>query len=234
MKIECEFENYPFYVIGSHYSCVASQIWDLEEQKLNFVNGSHHNDKTNVDVNGIYFDSTDELKYFPTNINVHFPRIKAIYIKSRNHIRKLSSSDLRPLVELEYFGLTRSQIKLIHGDLFTFNRKLKRIIFFQNDFLNNVGENILENLNDLKQVHFGTNKCINYQDAVTPEDIQKLSIELRTRCPSLDECPSECLTKINNLQKTIDKLKISIKEISGKIEDLELNGGCESKNVWFF
>lgn len=199
LSIECEIESFN-HKIGFLFTCDVKKIWNVETQRVQFVNGSNRFEvKGKFDVvKAIDFprDGIDELNYFPSDLLSFFPNLISICILSSNNIAELSSSDLKPFRKLEQFHLIGSRITTIPGDLFKFNKKLRVVKFEYNKLLNNMDENLLDHLPRLQFLSFYGNKCTSDFDSSDEEDeylyearcpdkIKKLKKDLRIRCPPI-------------------------------------------------
>jgi hypothetical protein len=184
LSFECIYSNSTWDLVGTLYSCLPSKVWDFNEPKIKFVNGSHTNGRNHSNVNGLVFRGThfQELKYFPEDILSHFPNNLQVRIDGDNDISKISSSNLQTLQNLTFFGFGKSKITSIPSDFFKFNPKLRVIEFFSNNFLSQIGENLLGNLTQLQVVRFKSNRCLNVT-ASTSQEIRQLNQYLHIQCP---------------------------------------------------
>lgn len=167
---------------NSHiYFCEVKKIWDDEEQRVKFVNGSHLEGRSEKNVMSIIFKDLENLNYIPKNLLQFFPNLISISSYNTN-LSRISSSDLESYSELKFFTLMNSKISYLPSDLFKFNTKLESILISENGYLDHVGKKLLENLKYLKKADFNGNQCIHFY-ADTPEQIEELKRELAT-----DEC----------------------------------------------
>lgn len=223
LSFECHYENFNLYGFGIVYFCTTSiRVWDLDDENINYINGTHMPGKNNLNVQGITFVSPsagNELKmdYVPKNILSFFPNLNLLEIYVFNG-SKLSSNDLKPYPNLEHLAIQYSLISTISGDLFQNTPKMKVISFWNNAKLSHVGENLLGNLQHLEGVWFVSNKCINIQ-ATDPTQIAQLKQNLLTNCPPLveiDYCPSSCNENFDKISKTNN---ISLKKFEEKLQE---------------
>lgn len=225
LKIECRFEETNYVgVRNSIYGCKTSKITDVNEQKLEFVNGTHSFGKRNQDVIELFFvpcGGMEILKYFPSEILTFLPSLTKIVILIKNDISELSSIDLQPYKNLEKFFFSYSKIHSIPGDLFKYNTKLIHIWFNDNDLLESVGENFLENLKELKNVWLVKSKCIDRM-ADSPEEIEFLKEDLLINCPAkLEKYPIEVTNYIKVLRNKISQLQNENRSKSKAIKNLQ-------------
>lgn len=239
LKIECQYRNVAT-AIGPLYSCYVINLWDLEEPRLKSVNGTYHTDRSWLDVQDLEFsvqkNNQGRLKYFPSNVLEFFPNLISLFFIISD-ISTISAEDLQPFRDLIILLIRDSKIISIPADLFDHNEQLQYIYFSSNSLLAHVGENLLGNLDGLKQVSFTRNKCIN-SVANSTDSIQVLNLELPIKCPPLetttttstippdiDFCPSSCSIEMQNiqedLQETINELQQTVIENSEKILELE-------------
>lgn len=240
LKIECRFSStFSWYLFGNEYTCETSKFSSLEKSSVEFVNGAHLEGKSHENVKAIKFINSENLTFFPRNIHEFFPNLIIIYVEKLN-ISKISSVDLKAYTELESIDIRKSRISSIPGDLFKFNKKLKIVLIRENDFLDQIGEKLLEDLKELKEAYFGSNKCIDDVHADSHEEIKKLKRKFADKCRYVENSVDiKALQKlVENLQKTIKNQKETIENLKRQIAELELKNECDEKekysNVWFF
>jgi Leucine-rich repeat (LRR) protein len=87
--------------------------------------------------------------------SANFANLRAIDF-SNAQISSLSAADMLPFANLEFFRLFNNKLVSIEGNLFSENSQLRYIDFGAN-FLQNVGTNLLANLNLLFAAGFSRN-----------------------------------------------------------------------------
>lgn len=196
LGIECKFDD------NRDYSCMVNKIWNVDEPIVTFMIGENKYGKNRV--SEVRFEEKDkfyELKYFPRELIKFFPNVQSIVIHSENNITEISAEDLRSYADLESLRLRNSKITSIPGDLFKYNEKMRFILVTRNKFLTSVGENLLENLKQLKFVAFHDNKCIN-RIYGTPNTFKYLRNEFIKHCPPIIE---QNFTVNSNLSAVLDE-----------------------------
>lgn len=231
-NIECVFLNDHWNdVVGELYTCEVDNISNLEESALESVKGSHLSGKTKQQVKGtiILTPQSENLKHFPRNLLDFFPNLIAIYI-GESDISKITSADLKTYTKLKTITIYKSKISSISSDLFEFNTELKLVSFSHNNFLKNIDEYVLNNLKQLKQAHFLSNKCV-YFKADNPKEINELKKKFKEKCtPEIDhdQCPSSCtntddfknlLDLVESLKRSDNDQQITIKELKRKYNE---------------
>lgn len=151
-----------------------------ETTEVTEIIGNHTFGKTNNDVK--VYESYDQIKFLPKGLEKFFPNLNSILLY--NSFNSISSADLAPWPNLILFSYTTNPATSIDGDLFKNSLKLRSVEFKSNYRLENVGANLLSNLNELTLVDFRGNLCINIT-ATTPEQIENLKAKLITQCPPL-------------------------------------------------
>jgi Leucine-rich repeat (LRR) protein len=161
--------------------------------------------KSNSDVEAL--DIYDQsLIVIPEELANIFPNLRYLGI-SRSNLLSIKANDLK-FPKLNILLILSNQIAIIDGNLFTFTRNLQWI-FFNDNRIQNVGENLLAGLTALKQADFRDEICIN-QSATTPEAIQKLNLQLPISC--------SCDGRINSLRDEMMKI---FEMQANRIVDLE-------------
>lgn len=104
-------------------------------------------------------------------------------------------------------------IASIDGDLFQNTKKIQEISFIRGQF-RNVGENLLDGLNDLKIADFQWNPCVNFY-ANSPEKIQELKLLFMVPCPPATTAAAtteaECSVRCS-LTREFDELRWKVEE----------------------
>jgi hypothetical protein len=120
LDIECRFFRGDWEIagVGIIYYCETWKIWNLDEPKIQFINGTHESGKTNEDVQGMtFYNGQENMTEFPQDIHKFFPnilvisfwttKIKEISSSDLQHFPNLVSSDLQSLLCLQtYFNTT--------------------------------------------------------------------------------------------------------------------------------
>lgn len=137
----------------------------------------------------------------------------------------ISAGDIAPWPNLAVLIVNDNAIAQLDGDLFQQSPRLA-FIDFQGNLIENVGANLLSNLNELTFVSFINNPCIN-EFATTPYQIESLRVQLLTQCPPLDEPTEEPETTVEtctarcSIDDEVDDLTALAEEQALRIENLE-------------
>lgn len=152
---------------------------------LESVRGHHNGGLSNSDVGGLWvMDDVTELSRLPKNIERFFPTLIVLFWDNGN-LRSITADDLQPFPELRLFAVFQNNLISIDGALFQHTRKLNYIDLASNR-IDNVGSGLLDNLNELIELDFSLNSCIN-ANATTPQGIQLIKQKLSTYCATLTE-----------------------------------------------
>lgn len=179
LVLDCNFNNGSNWILlGNVYTCQASVRG--EGLEVTQVNGSHLAEKSNNDVIFVTFDpQANDIKYLPRNIESFFPNLRGFRFMATNFL-SVSTQDLKPFPNLEYFASFTNKVEVLGGDLFKFNPKM-RYVGFSNNLLKSVGYNMLIDLKELEQVDFYNNPCMN-AGASNSAGIQNINQQLLTSC----------------------------------------------------
>lgn len=221
--LNCVFTTTGMNQLLPVYSCYGPRLSNIEENEIiTEVKGNHASGKSNADVKLLYIRNHTNLSYFPRGIENFFPNLIALGFESCN-ISSLNGDEVEPFSKLEWFVIDRnSHLKRIPGNLFKNNPLLSSIWFSQNQ-ISQVGENLLSSLTRLNFVSFLGNLCIN-EWANNSTQILPLIENLRTNCleydsitPSTTENPS-----CSDIEESICSLKSQTQLLMSKNEEINL------------
>lgn len=182
LNITCRFGEIRFWLFELRYTCEVVEVQNLEIVEVTQIIGDHLSDRSHDDVEGLDWDRKIAFSAFPRGLDQFFPNLKAIDLRN-NKLTSISYDDLASLYNLGYFA-AHGRIESLDGDLFNNSLKLERI-YFNNNLIQSVGVNLLSNLNELAEVGFENNPCINII-ARSPNQIELLKEQLITQCPELE------------------------------------------------
>jgi len=197
IALDCTYGSLSFGSTGSIYTCTARALSDGNEN-VTTVYGIHLTGKGYDDVHGFYVESQN-LEFFPTNIENFFPNLIAINFHN-NSITGINNRHLIPFPNMQYIGLWRNKITSIDGDLFSGLDSMKLIDFGSNN-LRHVGHDLNLPMDGL--IYFDANPCIN-QVAFTPDEVPALKLNLLRNCPPTISQIEDSLERRQNLLTHID------------------------------
>lgn len=184
VQIQCIFADVNLIVVGKRYTCevIFTEYSDIADV-TSIIHSYHLSGRSNFNVEAFKADGIKFQSIFPRNLDLIFPNLISITL-SGSQVSFISSVDLMGWPNLTVFSAERNQFVVLEGNLFEHTPLITRINFSSNK-IENVGTNLLSNLNSLTYVDFRTNPCINTA-AATPQLIASLKSQLVTKCPSLD------------------------------------------------
>jgi len=199
--LDCLYTMMPVPYIGSVYTCYGIALFDgngNENENVTTVHGIHQTGKGYEDVHQINMHSQN-LAFFPTNVEYFFPNVMAIAIYN-NSITIISNRHLIPFLNLQLLSLWENKITSIDGDLFSGLDSMKYIDFGSNN-ITHVGHDLKLPIN--AEIHFTGNPCIN-QSAHTPDEVAELILNLLRNCPPIISQIEHSLERRQNLLTNID------------------------------
>ncbi|CAG9811673.1 unnamed protein product [Chironomus riparius] len=128
----------------------------IQPNKVLVFNGQHNPNKTNQNIEGIYFINC-KLSKVPQGITRVFPNLHMLLIRNTN-LSKISRSDLFEYRNFKIFLFTGNEIEFLCENLFADCKNLTTISFCGNS-LKVVLPSILDGLKNLKFVDFSGNPC---------------------------------------------------------------------------
>lgn len=216
LNFKCNFQVQSWSSVGALYTCNNLLIESFEvKSSLESVIGVHQSGMTTNDVAALSIRDQN-LPELPQNMKTFFPNLRAILLYNSG-LRSISSNDLQfPM--LEYFASMLNKVHAIDGDLFKHTPALK-VISFNRNSLDYVGENIFKDLNALINVDMSANDCVDFR-AWTTTQIEQLSGKLLIDCTCSNICSLG--EKMDDIYLSFDESKEISKTNSEKIVQLEL------------
>lgn len=233
--------NTDFVVIGTTYTCEVNSGLNpgiTEITEITEIHGNHLPGRSNLDVEAFQTLSMEAFRMMPTGIERFFPNLLLLQFFS-GILSSVSSEDLSAWPNLTMFSAQRNKIEILDGDLFQNAPQLKWIDLSSN-LIQNVGTNLLSNLNELTYISFIDNPCIN-SFANTPQEIENLKSQLLTQCPPLTtEAPNTTVTVPSttdvvssttvdpciprcSINEETDELRLRIEELEAIVRELVAN-----------
>lgn len=210
--LNCTFSLGSWIIIGQNaYDCQSIAENPKNLSIIEEVRGTHMAGKSNADV-VVYRQLGNNAPFYqtiPSNLGSIFPNLKGVFFYVP--LLRVVSSDLKPLTNLIFFYSWNGAYTNVDGDLFHQNKKLQ-FMEFNHGKLQNVGENFLSGLDDLKHARFHQTPCIDFK-AENSLQIQELKTELLMKCPPL---PSKCSMRCS-LEGEVDELKLKVGKQDEKI-----------------
>lgn len=172
------------------------------------------------------------LDFVPQGITSVFANMKGL-IFHNCEITQLNGNELVGYPTLESWVVHYSQIERIPGDLFNETPNMKFVNFLANG-INRVGENLLNNLENLTQAWFYYNECI-HMGADNSTEIESLIEALAFQCPDeeietttgVTTEPTEPPTTLPPRCEIVDMVEFvcihneEIEELKLKVDDLQ-------------
>ena len=222
VKLDCEFKNLNFGVVGILYSCFVTSF-DNPHNNLNIegYSGKHKANKNDTDVKGIRIFNTN-TKYIPTNLGSLFNltalrmvRTQLVEIKAEDFQgmqdledisfwnNKLSSVPLdafTTLTKLRYIYLNANQIEELPNGIFKNNLELEEIHLLNNRIIC-LGTELFNDLENLYYVDLEGNICVNkrYNGAT---EINQLKEDIKMKCMNPNEIPATTTTTTTTTPRT--------------------------------
>lgn len=185
MELSCTFKPVQWENNRKLYTCVVKTASvTVRGAEIKTISGKHL-DKTNGNVQGIWFSNND-LKFFPQGLHKIFPNLIAVNIKNCG-LTTISHDDLKGLENLKAICLDSNLLTSVPSNLFSTMRKLKAISIRDNQ-LETLSSNLLKPLmgNGLTIVDLRDNTSISawYAPGLTGSlaSIQHLAQEIDTKC----------------------------------------------------
>ena len=178
LAITCEYSDANWQGIETLYTCFATAV-RVDGSGIVSVSGTHLEGRTDADIAGVSFYNPLDLDRLPSNIGDFFPNILALDWVFGN-LTRVSADDLRSLSNLTILSLYGNRLTSLDSNLLQ-NTPLLQFVDFGSNLIEEVGEGIFNNLNNLRWALFQRNPCIDFI-AATPEAIEELTRLFGTQC----------------------------------------------------
>lgn len=190
LKLDCDFITFNAS-FGDVYTCVSENLETTEDD--NFVTevaGTHKDGKTDDDVEQFYAFN-QAVQEFPGGLGLRFQKIKTISI-NKCGLKYIYKSDLQHLSKLKILSLADNELESLGPKLFEDVSQLEELYFEQNK-LSGISEDLLNFLNDPKKMRFSNNDCVDAQN--DDADIRELKAIIETKCNLNDKALKEIADK---------------------------------------
>lgn len=225
--INCKFKPTAWLWIYKSYTCQseAENVGRLDF--INEVRGTHLSGKSNADVS--YFsDHSYALLFIPENLATIFPNLIALDIGGP--ILQIQAVDIKNFRNLAIFKSYKGRFTSIDGNLFQFNKNIKRVEFYFGK-LENVVKNILDGLNQLEYANFGMNTCTQFETFQgNRQSMQFFKQELLVRCPPKNDFRSPNFNSDDMKIKREDKSETASENRELREIILEMRETIEKQN----
>ena len=221
-KLNCEFRDISYDIVGTLYSCVVTTLDNLQNNlTIDGYSGDHMTNKNDADVKAITNRNTN-TKYIPTNLgsfsnlialdmdNSQLVEIKAKDFHGMQSLEQISLSDNKlssvpldafaTLTKLRFISLRRNQIEELPNDIFKNNLELVGINLYKNR-IKYLGTEILNDLKKLNSVDLRYNICVSkYYNGITKITKKKKKIydqlkeDIKINCTKPNEVPATTTT----------------------------------------
>lgn len=215
LVINCLFYGPMQFMDDAEYICRVTSLSNQEIETVEKVTGDHSSGKSLIDVEGIRFYGFEydlSLSSVPSNLNEFFPNLIDIGIHETG-LKTLTINDLSHFPNLQKFSCGNNPIVSIPANFFQENLKLEFVQFYGSQVLRHIGENLLGSLAKLNWAYFDNNYCIS-RIAITIANVQELNKNLHIYCPEVEQCPSSCSERSDNLEKRVEELERLVREIT--------------------
>lgn len=158
MEIECHFSNAQWQSLGVAYEC---WVWGVQNPgpELFEATGNHQTGRTNEDVQAFFADFGFTTPTIPSGIGALFPNLRGLDY-GRN-LQIITAEDLRQFPHLEEIIIFRNNLVSLDGNLFMNTLNIRGLAFNTN-FIQAIGDEILDGLDQLAWADFRVNACINF------------------------------------------------------------------------
>lgn len=204
-NVDCDFKTSNYDGLGSVYICSARNDLNILSKDVALIesaSGNHINSKQNINVM-VFEADNKKTEYFPKGLEKIFENLKGIYI-GKGRLKELQKSDFAGYTELLYLELENNDIQFLEDGVFDYIPNILTI-WLLNVKIIHIGENVFQNLNNLRFLGFVQNTCVN----VKTMDYQAYSYNtlqtLKNNCFNQDF--AKFSIKLKNLEENSKTIK---------------------------
>lgn len=206
--------------LGTVYTCINPRVIQINQTRnVVGVSQNHLAGRSNQDVISLIIQNELSLDFIPEDINLFFSNLEGI-IFNNCPITTFTKYDLRPFPKMRHFGIHRTQMTTIRGDVFQYLPDLERLQLNINR-ITNIGPGLFQYTPKLSVVFFDSNLCINSQ-ATSIAAVATMGAELAFRCPPTVEMIEEIILDGDNFRTALnDQLQLNLTTIDNRVQILE-------------
>lgn len=180
VKIKCNHQRNAWTSRGSLQECLVEDLIVSSDEEV-VTNLESHGYTT---IRSFFIHKSPLCNYIPSGVTKFLDHLEVLIVAGTG-LRSLKQTDLAPFEFVEELYLNHNQLEVLESDLFELNPKIT-IINFGNNKFKQIGYNVLEPLENLKNINFKNNECIN-MDAGSARQLTLLKSKLRSSCSMPDE-----------------------------------------------
>lgn len=123
------------------------------------VSGVQRDGFSNLDVALFTLENCPDVTTIPRGLLNFFPNLDGIHLK-RCNVNHLRGDELAEYPDLRWFALESTQLDFVPGNFFASTSRIAGVSLGGNK-ITRIGENLLDNLQNLHRVYFLHNLCLN-------------------------------------------------------------------------
>lgn len=193
--LNCTFGIAEWMGLGEVYYCYPKISFDLSNETVSEVVGTHLGNRTNNDVLAVSF-SRGNLTFVPQGLTNFFHNMIALYI-GKSDIRILYGHELNGYPNLRWLSVEYDdQLEAIGGNLFSNLPNIRFISIHENKNLDTIGWNILDKVNPISHLYFLYNSCVNMESRNNTVEFIALKNAIRANCSDFNSETTTTETEI--------------------------------------
>lgn len=193
------------------------------------VVGNHLEGKTNSDIQLLSINNSPTLTSIPSNIGNLFPNLIAFQIRAVQ-LTSVTAEDLKQFANLIQLAIFGCPIVSLDADLFKYTPNIQVLIMTSNK-IENVGQDLLANLVDLKIVNFLSNPCLSYY-ASNPQMLEWLKNNLSLSCPPIQTTTSIQTTPTTTAPVEQCEIRCSLNAETDELKDQLIEQGALIRDLF--
>lgn len=165
ITFNCDYQEVSWLALGVNYQCQTAAFDVGVTPYVTSISGNHLPNKNTNDVIAIHIGNCSNLSYIPKGLLTVFPNLIGIYLEACG-VSTLIGTELNEYPKLTLFALENSTLEFVPGNLFA-NTPDMILISLAFNQIRRTGSDLLTNMNNLSEVYFEGNKCIDRNANVT-------------------------------------------------------------------
>lgn len=211
------------------YTCEGKVVWTIGNiRAVTAISGAHLYGKYNSNVQSLFIQGQEDVKYIPLDIYKFFPNLEAIKMH-KTGLTYVGQEHLYGLSKLRAVDFYMNQVKTLGSNLFAYQPNQIESISLTLNPVENIGYNVFSQMSKLRTVHFDyATKCFGGTCNNDCGCVSRMITQINYRCfPSyemiLEQRIDSVLKSNAELKSKLDSTAASCSSQGTRLTTLETN-----------